>query len=71
MKDIDVEIEDLDPKKNNTLTIKMRVKALKAGYQLIFFAHACILLETVRLLNNNSLRLFYVQSLNRRILAGQ
>jgi len=48
----ELEIEDAA---GNRLTIGMRIAPFKAGYQVTFFAHACILLETVRLLNSNSI----------------
>ena len=48
--EIEVEIHD---RHFDTLKIGMRVQLQNAGYQVTFFAHACLMVETVRLLNND------------------
>ena len=62
----------------------MRVQPFRAGYQVTFYAHACIQLETIRLLSRDSIRVLYpaesikqtvVKTIarvkNRNMLAGQ
>ena len=61
----------------------MRVQPKKAGYQVTFFAHVCIQLETLRLLNNDCIRVCYeadtikqtvkaiAKRSKRQMLAGQ
>ena len=56
MRDCDVEIQDRYEKR---LTLGMRVQPYKAGYQVTFFAYACIQLETIRLLNRDCVRVYY------------
>ena len=63
--ELDLEIQDAA---DNKLTIGMRVQPFKAGYQVTFFAHACVMLETVSLLNSNSIQLFYeAESIKQQI----
>ena len=50
VEEVEVEIHD---RNFDTLKIGMRVQLQDAGYQVTFFAHACLMVETVRLLNND------------------
>ena len=79
VQDCNLEIQD---RFDNKLTLGMRVQPNRAGYQVTIYAHAVVMLETVRLLNNNSIRVYYeaesirqqIQAIGgrrRQMLAGQ
>ena len=53
--DVDVEIQDTF---ENSLQLGMRIQLTTAGYKITFFAHACIMVETIRLLLNRMIGFF-------------